>query len=150
MSATIPIKVKRTNPASSVPLPQYMTPHAAAMDLYADIVDPVVIEPGERRLISTGICLELPDGYEAQIRPRSGLALHHGLTVLNSPGTGDPDFRGIISVLLINHGHVAYTVSKGERIAQMVISSFVRVNLVEVEELSETERGDGGFGHTGK
>ncbi len=132
------------------PLPAYQTEHSAGVDLMADIKDEVVLAPMQRQLIGTGIRIELPEGYEAQIRPRSGLALKHGLSILNSPGTIDADYRGEIKVLLINLSDETYTVKPGERIAQMVISKYEHVEFLLVEKLNETERGEGGYGHTGK
>lgn len=134
-------------------LPAYASERAAGMDLRADLAEPVVLQPLERKLIPTGLFIELPDDCEAQIRPRSGLALKHGITVLNSPGTVDADYRGEIGVILINLSQEPFEISPGERIAQMVISKFVQETFDEVpalEDLSVTERGDGGFGHTGK
>jgi dUTP pyrophosphatase len=120
------------------------------MDLSAALSADQILEPGERLLVPTGFAIELPDGYEAQIRPRSGLALRHGLGVANSPGTVDSDYRGEIKVILINFGQEAYTLIRGERIAQLVVAPVTRVDLVEVTELGETQRGAGGFGHTGR
>jgi dUTP pyrophosphatase len=120
------------------------------MDLYAELPHDIVVSPGERALIPTGIAIELPDGYEAQIRPRSGLALRHGITLVNSPGTIDPDYRGEVAIIVINHGTEPFRVRSGDRIAQMVFSRFVRVELSEAPELNKTLRGEGGFGHTGK
>jgi len=120
------------------------------MDLYAELSDDIILSSGERTLIPTGIAIELPDGYEAQIRPRSGLALRHGITLVNSPGTIDPDYRGEIAVIMINHGTEPFRISSGDRIAQMVFTRFVRADLFEVRELGVTSRGEGGFGHTGK
>lgn len=134
-------------------LPAYASERAAGMDLRADLAEPVVLQPLERKLIPTGLFIELPDDCEAQIRPRSGLALKHGITVLNSPGTVDADYRGEIGVILINLSQEPFEICPGERIAQMVISKFVQETFDEVpalEDLSVTERGDGGFGHTGK
>lgn len=131
-------------------LPKYATKLSAGMDLRANIEEPIVLQPGERRLIPTGIHIGLPQGYEAQVRPRSGLALKHGLTCLNSPGTIDADYTGDVGVILINHGHEPFTINDGDRIAQMVIAKYKQVTWVEVEVLQATERGDGGFGHTGK
>lgn len=130
-------------------LPAYATSQSAGMDLRANIDTPIVLQPMERRLIPTGLHIALPAGFEAQVRPRSGLALKHGLTVLNSPGTVDADYRGEIMVLLINLSSMPFTVNDGERIAQMVIARHEQTTFVEVEELDETERGEGGYGHTG-
>lgn len=130
-------------------LPAYATSQSAGMDLRANIDTPIVLQPMERRLIPTGLHIALPAGFEAQVRPRSGLALKHGLTVLNSPGTVDADYRGEIMVLLINLSSTPFTVNDGERIAQMVIARHEQAAFVEVEELDETERGEGGYGHTG-
>jgi dUTP pyrophosphatase len=127
-----------------------MTQHSAGMDLCAELPSDLTISPGERALIPTGIALALPDGYEAQIRPRSGLALLHGITLLNSPGTIDPDYRGELGIIIINHGTAPFMVKNGDRIAQMIFSRFIRVTLQEVFELEETDRNDGGFGHTGQ
>lgn len=131
-------------------LPTYATKGSAGMDLRANLQEDVVIAPGERKLISTGLKISLPVGYEAQIRPRSGLALKKGVTVLNSPGTVDSDYIGDIGVILINHGEESFTVSNGDRIAQMVIAKHETVEFEQVESLDETERGAGGFGSTGK
>jgi len=131
------------------PLPSYATAHSAGMDLRANLDAPVVLAPGQRALIPTGLYLELPEGTEAQLRPRSGLAFKHGVTVLNSPGTIDADYRGEVGVLLINHGEEAFTVNDGERVAQLVVATYVRVSLAESADLRASERGAGGFGHTG-
>jgi dUTP pyrophosphatase len=134
-------------------LPAYASEYSAGMDLRADLTESVVLQPFERKLIPTGLFIELPADCEAQIRPRSGLALKHGVTVLNSPGTIDADYRGEIRVILINLSQESFEIQPGERIAQMVIARFQQVELVEVnalEELSDTERGTGGFGHSGK
>ena len=130
-------------------LPAYATPQSAGMDLRANIDEPVVLHPMERRLIPTGLKIELPAGYEAQVRPRSGLALKHGITVLNTPGTIDADYRGEVMVLLINLSNDDFTVNDGERIAQMVIARDEQGAFVVVDKLDETERGEGGYGHTG-
>ena len=129
--------------------PTYATPHSAGLDLRAHLDTPVVLAPGQRALVPTGLYLELPEGTEAQVRPRSGLAFKHGVTVLNSPGTIDADYRGEVGVLLINHGHEPFTVQDGERIAQLVVAIYVRATFEEVADLRATERGAGGFGHTG-
>ena len=127
-----------------------MTPHAAGMDLFAALEEDIHLQPGERALVPTGVAIALPEGYEAQIRPRSGLALRHGITLVNTPGTIDPDYRGEVGVIVINHGHEPFTVRSGERIAQMVFAPFARATLLEVTELDGTHRGSGGFGHTGR
>ena len=131
------------------PLPTYATEQSAGMDLRANLSEPVVLHPMERRLIPTGLHIALPEGYEAQVRPRSGLALKRGITVLNAPGTIDADYRGEVGVVLINLGQEDFTVNDGERIAQMVISSYEKADFIEVASLDETERGAGGYGHTG-
>ncbi len=130
-------------------LPAYATPQSAGMDLRANLEESVVLHPMERRLIPTGIHMALPAGFEAQVRPRSGLALKHGITVLNTPGTIDADYRGEVMVLLINFSQEDFKIEDGERIAQMVIARHEQGEFVEVEELDETERGTGGYGHTG-
>lgn len=129
--------------------PAYATPQSAGMDLRANIEEPVTINPMERTLIGTGLYIALPVGYEAQIRPRSGLALKHGITVLNTPGTVDADYRGEVKVLLINLSQEPFTINSGERIAQMVIAKHESAEFVLVDELDKTERGEGGMGHTG-
>lgn len=131
------------------PLPQYATDHSAGLDLRANLDAPIVLAPGQRALIPTGLYLELPEGTEAQVRPRSGLAFKHGITVLNSPGTIDADYRGEVGVLLINHGQEPFAVNDGERIAQLVVARYIRVSFAEVPDLRASERGAGGFGHTG-
>jgi dUTP pyrophosphatase len=130
-------------------LPVYATEHAAGMDLCAAITNDMVIEPGKRALIPTGLSIALPEGYEAQVRPRSGLALKNGITVLNSPGTIDADYRGEVQVILANLGSESFTISRGMRIAQMVVASYARVEWQEVAQLPESARGTGGFGSTG-
>lgn len=130
-------------------LPEYATSQSAGMDLRANIGEPVTLRPMERRLIGTGLYIELPEGYEAQVRPRSGLALRHGITVLNSPGTVDSDYRGEIMVLLVNLSTEDFTINDGERIAQMVIARHEQAQLLPADSLDETGRGAGGYGHTG-
>ena len=147
---TVEIEIKRVRPASPNPLPRYMTAHAAGLDLCADLVAELVLAPGERALVPTGIALALPPGYEAQVRPRSGLAIRHGVTLVNTPGTIDADYRGEVQVILINHGCEPFTLRPGERIAQLVVARCVRAVLREVDELDETHRGTGGFGSTGR
>jgi len=135
--------------AAGLGLPAYATEHAAGMDLCAAIANDVVVEPGRRVLVPTGLAIALPEGYEAQVRPRSGLALKHGITVLNSPGTIDADYRGEVQVILANLGTEAFTVTRGMRIAQMVVASHARVAWQEVAALPDSARGSGGFGSTG-
>lgn len=132
------------------PLPGYATPLSAGMDIHANLTEPVVLKPLERRLIPTGLHIALPEGYEAQMRPRSGLALKHGITLLNTPGTIDADYRGEIGVILINLSTEPFVINDGERICQMVVAPYSRVAWQEAETLDDTERGAGGFGHTGK
>lgn len=143
------LKVKVINKGSQ-PLPEYATPQSAGMDLRANISESVTLNPLERRLIPTGLHIALPIGYEAQIRPRSGLALKHGITVLNSPGTIDADYRGELMTLLINLSQEPFVINPGERIAQMVVARHEQVDFVVVDELDDTERGAGGYGHTGR
>ena len=139
----------RVRPTSEdLPLPRYMTADAAGMDLLADVTEPVELAAGGRALIPTGLAVEIPTGFEAQIRPRSGLALRHGITLLNSPGTIDADYRGEIMVLVVNLGDQPFSVRRGERIAQMVIAPVVHTRWREVAELARSRRGSGGFGHT--
>lgn len=145
----IEIQVQRLPGCEDVPLPQKMSAGASGYDLHAALDEPVTLLPGERRLIPTGLKIQLPYGYEAQVRPRSGLALKHGLTVLNAPGTIDSDYRGEIGVILINLGQEAVTIHRGDRIAQMIIQPVTDVRWRMVEQLTVTERGSGGFGHTG-
>lgn len=142
------VELKRLH-SFDLPLPEYMTPGSSGVDLYAANQEDVCLKPGERQLIPTGLAIALPLGWEAQVRPRSGLALKHGITLLNTPGTIDSDYRGEIKVLVINLGDKEYILKRGERIAQMVFAPVQQVELVEVEILSETRRGEGGFGHTG-
>ncbi|MCI7118681.1 MAG: dUTP diphosphatase [Prevotella sp.] len=142
------VKIKIVNRGSQQ-LPAYATPESAGMDLRANVAEPVVLRPLERRIIPTGLYMALPPGYEAQVRPRSGLAFKHGVTVLNSPGTIDSDYRGELGVLLVNLSNEDFTIQAGERIAQMVIARHEQGEFVEVEELDDTERGAGGYGHTG-
>ena len=132
------------------PLPAYATTQSAGMDIRANLSEPVELKPLERKLIPTGLYIALPDGYEAQMRPRSGLALKHGITLLNTPGTIDADYRGEIGVILVNLSNEPFVINDGERICQMVIASYQQVEWEAVEVLDDTERGAGGFGHTGK
>lgn len=142
------VKIKVVNTGCQ-PLPAYATSQSAGMDLRANIESPITLHPMERTLVPTGIRIELPEGYEAQVRPRSGLALKHGITVLNTPGTIDSDYRGELKVLLVNLSNDDFVVNAGERVAQMVIALHETATWEEVEVLDETERGEGGYGHTG-
>ncbi len=135
---------------AGLPLPQYETDLAAGMDLRAALQEPVTLLPGERTLVPTGLRMALPPGYEAQVRPRSGLALRHGVTLVNAPGTIDADYRGEIKVLMINHGKEPFTLRRGERVAQLVIAPVIRAKWRAVDRLEDTARGAGGFGHTGR
>ncbi len=143
------VLIQRVPGTEDLPLPAYATPGSAGIDLVAAVDWDVVLQPGERMLISTGMRMAIPEGYEAQVRPRSGLALRHGISMVNSPGTIDSDYRGIVQVIMINHGQEPFTVQRGDRIAQMVIAPVIRAELVEAESLPETHRNEGGFGHTG-
>lgn len=142
------MKVKIINKSTN-PNPVYSTIHSAGMDIYAFLSEDVVLQPGDVKLIPTGLFIELPEGYEAQIRPRSGLALKHGITLLNSPGTIDADYRGEIGIILINHSKLPFTVKNSDRICQMVIAQYARIEWDLTSELNDSERGTGGFGHTG-
>lgn len=148
---SVPVRVLRLPHGQGLPLPSYQSKHAAGLDLVAAVPreQPVKLPPGARALIPTGFALELPSGYEAQVRPRSGLALKAGVTLLNSPGTIDADYRGEVMVILVNHGVEPFLVQRGDRIAQLVIAPVASVKVVAVEALAETERGPGGFGSTG-
>jgi dUTP pyrophosphatase len=151
MEKPIPVQVRRLRPDndSDIPLPDYMTPQASGMDLRAAVKEPVAIAPGSISMIPTGIAIALPEGFEAQIRPRSGLAVKYGIGLINSPGTIDADYRGEILIPLINLGKTSFTVNRGDRIAQMIIQKVFRVEFTLVEHLDTTGRSDGGFGHTG-
>ncbi len=144
---TIAIQVKLLHDAAR--LPAYMTEQAAGMDLFACLEEPRRLPPGERVLVPTGIALAIPPGFEGQVRPRSGLAIKKGLTLVNSPGTIDADYRGEVGIIMINHGHEEVTITPGERIAQLIIAPVHRALLTPVDELGATDRGGGGFGHTG-
>ena len=143
------IKFKKLPHAKDLPLPSYESASAAGMDLRAALEVPMVLKPGERTLIPTGLQMALPHGFEAQVRPRSGLAIRNGITMLNSPGTIDADYRGEVKVIAINHGQEDFVVNHGDRIAQMVVAPVTQFPIQEVESLDETERGEGGFGSTG-
>ena len=152
MSAAVKVEIRQLPHGEGLALPAYQSAHAAGLDLLAAVPEgsPLILSPGQRALVPTGLTIALPPGHEAQVRPRSGLASKHGVTVLNAPGTVDADYRGEISVLLINHGEAPFTIRRGERIAQMVIAAVVRAELVPAVSLSETGRGSGGFGSTGR
>lgn len=143
------LKIRRVRLNSDLPLPSYQSLHASGFDLVADVAEEQILKPGERALVPTGISVEIAPGFEAQIRPRSGLALKKGISMVNTPGTIDADYRGEVGVILINHGADDFVIKRGDRIAQMVICPVVRADIIEVTELSETWRGDGGFGSTG-
>ena len=145
----VEVFIKRLDHAADLPLPAYETAHAAGMDLMACIPADMVLAPGERAIVPTGFSIALPDGFEAQVRPRSGLAAKHGITVLNAPGTIDADYRGEIGVILVNLGQTAFAIARGIRIAQMVVAPVARAAWREVETLDDTARGAGGFGSTG-
>jgi dUTP pyrophosphatase len=152
VSETVKVDIRQLPHGEGLALPAYQSADAAGLDLLAAVPEhaPMILAPGQYAMIPTGLVIALPPGYEAQVRPRSGLAAKHGVTVLNSPGTIDADYRGEINVLLINHGGAPFTIRRGERIAQMVIAAVVQAELRPVTSLSETERGSGGFGSTGR
>lgn len=141
------VRVKKLQ--SGAQLPRYMTELAAGLDIHALLPQPIRLQPGERCLVPTGIAMDIPPGFEVQVRPRSGLAINHGVTLVNTPGTIDADYRGEIRVIMINHGRDVFTISSGDRIAQLIVAPVCRAVLEEVAELSATVRGSGGFGHTG-
>ncbi|HRI88396.1 MAG TPA: dUTP diphosphatase [Candidatus Hydrogenedentes bacterium] len=150
MSRTVTVQILREPNCDDIPLPAYETEHAAGMDLRASVTVPQTLQPGERALIPTGLRIALPEGYEAQIRPRSGLALKHGISLLNTPGTIDADYRGEIRIIMANLGQEPFVIQRGDRIAQMVVAPVTRVEWSIADTLDETVRGEGGFGHTGK
>ena len=149
MSERVDVAITPVKGAEDLPLPEYATAGAAGMDLRAAVAEPVTLEPGERATISTGVRIALPPGYEGQVRPRSGLARDPGIGIVNSPGTIDSGYRGVVAVLLINHGQEPFTIRRGDRIAQLVIAPVIRVRWKTVEEVPRSDRGEGGFGHTG-
>jgi dUTP pyrophosphatase len=152
VSATVKVNIRQLPHGEGLPLPAYQSAHAAGLDLLAAVPDgaPLLLAPGQHAMVPTALAIALPEGFEAQVRPRSGLAAKHGVTVLNTPGTIDADYRGEIQVILINHGAEAFTIRRGERIAQMVIAPVVQAQLVPATALPETDRGSGGFGSTGR
>jgi len=141
------IEINKLHPDATIP--RYMTELAAGMDICAVLEQPLTLAPGERSLIPTGLAFAIPEGYEVQVRPRSGLAIKHGIGLVNSPGTIDADYRGEIGIILINYGQEDFTINSGERIAQLVVAPVVQAKMIVVDSLSETQRGSGGFGHTG-
>jgi dUTP pyrophosphatase len=145
----IPIKIKRLDETADLPLPSYESEGSSGMDLRASVTEPVLLNPGEIRLIPTGLAISVPHGYEAQIRPRSGLALKHGIGMVNSPGTIDSDYRGEIGIIVVNWGQRPFTIRRGDRVAQMIITKVYKADIMEVGVLESTERGEGGFGHSG-
>jgi dUTP pyrophosphatase len=152
LSTSVKIDIRQLPHGKGLALPTYQSAHAAGLDLFAAVPEdnPIVLAPGKHALVPTGLTIALPPGYEAQVRPRSGLAAKHGVTVLNAPGTVDADYRGEIGVLLINHGDAPFPIRRGERIAQIVIASVTQVELVPAASLNATDRGSGGFGSTGR
>lgn len=150
MSNEVIIKFKRLSEEfNNIPIPSYATDGSTGMDIRAAIIEPVVLEPMKIKMIPTNLFVEIPYGYEVQVRPRSGLAAKHGIGILNSPGTIDSDFRGEVKIILINFGSEKYAIQPGDRIAQLVVSKVYKIKLVEVKELNQSNRGEGGFGHTG-
>jgi dUTP pyrophosphatase len=151
MEHAVTVRVTRVDASSAdLPLPSYATEHAAGMDLCAAVKEPMTLAPGETALVPTGIAIALPPGFEAQVRPRSGLAIKHGIGILNAPGTIDADYRGEVKVILTNFSATPFVIRRGERIAQMIVGPYTRVSWEEVPGLDETPRGSGGFGHTGR
>ena len=147
---SIKILLKKKQGCDDLPVPRYATSGSSGMDLVADVAEEVVLMPGDIKLISAGIYISMPQGYEAEVRPRSGLALKHGISLVNAPGTIDSDYRGLINIIMINHGKEPFAVKRGDRIAQMVIKEVVRADIEVTGELDDTVRSHGGFGHTGK
>ncbi|MBZ0134970.1 MAG: dUTP diphosphatase [Planctomycetes bacterium] len=150
MKYELKLNIKRLPHGEGLPVPAYQSEHAAGADVHAALDGPVMLQPGKHAMIPTGFCYEVPHSFEMQVRPRSGLAFKHGVTVLNAPGTIDSDYRGELKVLLINHGPEPFEIQRGERIAQIIIAPVSSATFTEVDELSDTTRGDGGFGSTGK
>ena len=145
----IKILLKRKNSCLDLPVPKYATSGSSGLDLLADVEGEVILMPGEIKLISSGIYISIPEGYEAEIRPRSGLALKHGISLVNTPGTIDSDYRGLLSLIMINHGKEPFTIRRGDRVAQMVIKEVIRADIEIADGLDDTVRSSGGFGHTG-
>lgn len=149
MRDVIEVAIRRLPGHEDIPLPRYMTEHAAGMDIFAAVIQEEVIRPGERKMIPTGVAIAVPEGYEAQVRPRSGLAIKNGVTLVNTPGTIDADYRGEVGIIMINHGSEPFVIRRGDRIAQLVVHQVCRVVWKPDESLQDTARGSGGFGHTG-
>ena len=149
MPNPVTVQITQEPGCEDIPLPAYETEHAAGMDLRAAVQESISLEPGARALVPTGIRVALPEGYEAQVRPRSGLAIRHGISMVNAPGTVDADFRGELRVILINHGEEPFTIRRGDRIAQMIVAPITRIAWQPAQDLPESTRGSGGFGHTG-
>jgi dUTP pyrophosphatase len=145
----IEIKIKKKDGCEDLPTPRYMSEGSSGMDIYADVEGELVLEPGEIKLISAGFYMSIPKGFEVQVRPRSGLAIKHGISIVNTPGTIDSDYRGLVGIILINHGRQPFTIKRADRIAQMVVNRVIQADMSVVEELDETARAHGGFGHTG-
>ena len=143
------IRIKRKEGCEDLPLPQYMSEGASGMDIYADVDGEVVLDPGDIKLISAGFYMSIPKGYEVQVRPRSGLAIKHGISLVNSPGTIDCDYRGLVGIIMINHGKDPFTIKRADRIAQIVVQKVIQADIDVVAELDDTVRSQGGFGHTG-
>ncbi|MBX7256308.1 MAG: dUTP diphosphatase [Candidatus Hydrogenedentes bacterium] len=150
MTRAVEVAITREPGTDDIPLPAYETEHAAGMDVRASVTEPLTLAPGQRALVPTGLRIALPEGYEAQIRPRSGLAIKHGISLLNSPGTIDADYRGEIRIIIANLGQEPFTIARGDRIAQMIVAPVTKVEWRSVDSLDETKRGEGGFGHTGR
>lgn len=145
----VKILLKKKEGSRDLPIPRYATPGSSGMDLVADVSGEIILKPGDIKLISAGIYISIPEGYEAQIRPRSGLALKHGISLVNTPGTIDSDYRGLINIIMINHGKEPFMIRRGDRIAQMVIKEIIKADIEVMESLDDTARSHGGFGHTG-
>jgi dUTP pyrophosphatase len=145
----VSVRIKQREDCIDLPLPQYETEGASGMDIRASVTEPVLLRPGEIQLIPTGLIVSIPPGFEGQIRPRSGLALNHGIGMVNSPGTIDSDYRGEIGIILINWGRKPFTIRRGDRIAQMIIGKAYRADIIRADEIDQTPRGEGGFGHSG-
>jgi dUTP pyrophosphatase len=145
----IDIRIKKKPGCEDLPTPRYMSKGSSGMDIYADVDGELTINPGEIRLVSAGIYMSIPEGFEIQVRPRSGLAVKHGISIVNTPGTIDSDYRGLLGIILINHGNEPFKIKRGDRIAQIVVNKVIQADLAVVDELDETARSHGGFGHTG-